>query len=192
MLWAAVVPVALFELAVGGLVLRGDMPAPYRAYYVDKTSDCWKHVTSGDYTMGTTLSFVDGKGPLFFPNKICGWFYPGPHGTWSYGRYSLLRFAFAPQGRPLQLTIAAGAMVTDDAPIQRVMVSVNGKRLATLSFGSTEADIRQVTIPAALAADGNLDLRFDYPNARPGDEMGPNEDPHLRAIRMVALTLAPA
>ena len=42
----------------------------------------------------------------------------------------------------------------------------------------------------AASGDG-LELRFAYPNARPGDELGPNEDTHLRAIRMVALTLSP-
>lgn len=190
LLWATAALVALFELGAASLILRHDgMPAAYRAYYVDKTSDCWRHVTAGDYQLGTTLSFVSTRGPLFFPNKVCGWFYPTETGTWSYGRFSLLRFVFTPVNAPLTLRFAAGAMVDDDEPTQPVLVSANGHRLATLSFSDPQADIKEVDIPANLAQTGRIEIRFDYPGARPGTELGPNEDPHLRAIRMVALTL---
>ena len=40
-----------------------------------------------------------------------------------------------------------------------------------------------------LAHSGTLDIRFDYPDARSGRELGPNEDSHLRAIRMVSLVV---
>ena len=189
LLWAAVLPVVLAELAATGLVFRHDMSAPYRAYYIDKTTDCWRHVTTGDYTLGTTLSFVSSKQPLFFPNKICGWFYPTDSGTWSYGRYSLLRFVFTPAGGPLQLRLSAGAMVSPVAPEQSVAVSANGRHLALLTFDRLAADDKQIEIPAEIADSGRIELRFDYQNARPGTELGPNEDPHLRAIRMVTLTL---
>lgn len=189
LLWAAVVPVVLLELGAAGLAFRNDMPAAYRAYYIDQTTDCWPHVTAGDYALGTTLSFVAGHEPLFFPNKVCGWFYPSPSGTWSYGRYSLLRFNFAPRSGPLRLRLVAGAMVNPDAPTQRVVVSVNGSRLATLSFTGVGTEVEDVTIPVDLAGSGRLEVRFDYPDARPGNELGLNQDSHLRAIRMVALTL---
>ena len=50
---------------------------------------------------------------------------------------------------------------------------------------------QNLTLPAALAATGRIDLRLDYPDARPGTAMSPNADPHLRAVHVVALTLAP-
>ena len=122
---------------------------------------------------------------------FCGWFYPNDQGTWSYGRYSLLRFKFPPPGGALTLTLTAGAMVTPAHPQQDVTVSINGEALTTLSFDSVEPQSRTVVIPAALAAQGatGLELRFDYPYARPGTELGPNEDSHLRALRMLSLTL---
>ena len=190
-LWAACAAIGLAELTVASLVLRPDVTEAYRAYYIDRSTDCWPHQTAAAYAPGTTLSFVYGRGTPFDPNKLCGWFYPNAHGTWSYGRFSLLRFNFPPSDRPLRLTLAAGAMVTSAHPSQRVVVSANGTPLGTLLFDSPDAMVKTLEIPASLAAGGRLDLRFDYPDARSGRELGPNEDTHLRALRMVALTLAP-
>lgn len=190
-LWTACIVVGLAELGVASLVLRPNVDPVYRAYFIDRSSDCWPHQTPAAYTLGTTLSFIYGRGTPFDANKICGWFYPNARGTWSYGRYSLLRFAFAPVGRPLRLTLAAGAMVNPTHPTQHVAVSVNGTPLVTLLFDTPDAAVKTLDIPANLATSGHLDLRFDYPDARSGRELGPNEDSHLRALRMVALTLAP-
>lgn len=190
-LWTACALVGLAELAVASLVLHPNVDPVYRAYFIDRSSDCWPHQTPASYVPGTTLSFVYGRGTPFDANKICGWFYPNAHGAWSYGRFSLLRFNFAPVDRPLRLTLAAGAMVSAAHPGQRVAISINGTRLGTLLFDTPEAVVKTLDIPAGLAASGRLDLRFDYPDARSGRELGPNEDPHLRALRMVALTLAP-
>lgn len=188
-LWLPVALVAAFELFAAGLILRPSVDDTYRAFFIDKTSDCWPHDTPAAYVLGTTLSFVDGKPNLFFPNKICGWFYPNAKGTWSYGAYSLLRFKFPGLAAPLRLTITAGAMIDATHQAERVAVSANGQALTTLSFASTEPETKTVDIPASLAASGSLDIRFDYPDARSGRELGPNEDAHLRAIRVVALAI---
>ena len=190
--WAAIVALGLFELGVAGLALRPRVTPEYRAYFIDKTSDCWPHTTSGAYTLGQTLSFVDGKGVSFVPNKICGWFYPGADGTWSYGRFSVLRLVFPPGSAALTLTMTAGAMVEKARPLQRVVVSTNGQPLCTLAFDSATPETKTLAVPAALTATGRIELRFDYPDAGPGTELGPNGDAHLRAIRMVALTLTAA
>ena len=192
-LWLAVVLVAGCEAFATSLVLHPNVDATYRAYYIDKSSDCWPHVTPAAYTLGQELTFIDGPGTRFDANKICGWFYPNDKGTWSYGSYSLLLFVYPPVGAPLPLTLTASAMVSAAHPVQRVVVSGNGEALGTLSFDSVEPEVRTLAIPLALAdAGGGLELRFDYPDARPGTELGPNEDGHLRALRMVALTLAPS
>ena len=191
LLWTATGLVALAELATAALILAPRVDPAYRAYFIERSSDCWPHKTDGHYALGTTVSFIYGARPDFTPNKICGWFYPGPQGTWSYGSYSLLRFRFAPAAGPLRLTLTAAGMVDAAHPVQRVAVSANGTPLGTLQFGAGAA-AQSLTVPAALAATGDIELRFDYPDARPGTEIGPNEDSHLRAIRAVTLTLAPA
>lgn len=192
LLWFACGAVALLELGVAGLALRPRVEATYRAYFIDRSSDCWPHETPAAYTLGTTLSFIYGTGHDFAASKICGWFYPTARGTWSYGSHSVLRFVYAPGAGPLRLGLAAGAMVDGAHPVQRVVVSADGRQLATLVFDRPDAVVRQLTIPAELTGDGRLELRLDYPDARPGTALGPNEDPHPRALRMVALTLAPA
>jgi hypothetical protein len=195
LLWIAAGVVVSAEMLVAGLALYPSASAAYQDYYIDRRTDCWPHVTPAAYVPGTALSFIYGQRPDFVANKICGWFYPNEHGTWSYGTYSQLRFVFPAAGGALRLTLNAGAMVNANDPTQRVVVSANGKMLATLNFNSADPQELSLDIPAEMAAASatGLDLRFDYPDARSGSEMGPNEDPHLRAIRMVTLTLgAPA
>jgi hypothetical protein len=188
-LWLPIVLVAGFELYAASLVLRPSVDATYRAYFIDKTSDCWPHVTPASYELGKDLSFTEGAPNLFFPNKGCGWFYPNAKGTWSYGPFSTMLFRFPGEDLPLTLTINAGAMVDAAHPNQRVEVSANGTKLGTLSFGSMEPEVRTVSIPAELGKTGSLDLRFDFPDARSGKELGPNEDAHLRAIRFVSMKI---
>jgi len=190
--WAATGLVFLAELAALALMLRPSVDPAYRAYYIDKTSDCWPHRTAAAYRLGTRLSFtVPPDGPEFTPNKICGWFYPDAGGTWSYGRFSRLAFVFPPADLPLRLTLEAAAMVDAAHPHQAVVVSANGQQVGTLVFASATPTAQHLMLPPALAATGRIDLRLDYPDARPGTAMSPNADPHLRAIRVVALTLLP-
>ena len=190
--WAATGLAVLVELAAVALMLRPGVDPAYRAYYIDRTSDCWPHRTAAAYKLGTRLSFTaPPDGPEFTPNKICGWFYPDARGAWSYGRFSRLAFVFPPADLPLRLTLEAAAMVDAAHPRQSVVVTANGKGLGTLVFASTTPAAQNLVLPPAIAATGRVDLRLDYPDARPGTAMSPNADPHLRAIRVVALTLLP-
>jgi hypothetical protein len=191
LLWIAAGLVGLAELAVAGLVLMPRAGPVYRAYFIAKISDCWPHQTDGHYTLGTTLWFATGHSPDFTPNKICGWFYPSAEGDWSYGDYSLLLLVFPPVETPLTLTLTATAMTTPAHPIQRVIVTANGATLGTVNFEGGAPQTKTLNVPAAIAGNGGMQLRFIYLDARPGTELGPNEDAHLRAIRMVSLTLAP-
>ena len=192
LLWLAVPLVASFELYAASLVLRPNVDPVYRAYFIDRSTDCWPHVTAARYSLGKPLSFVAGSPNLFLPNKGCGWFYPNARGTWSYGRYSTLMFRFSPVDVPLALTITAGAMVNPAHPTQRVEVSANGQKLGALRFDAVAPETRSVAVPAELAKGGSLDMRFDFPDARSGRELGPNEDSHLRAIRFLSVTLQKA
>ena len=83
-------------------------------------------------------------------------------------------------------------IATPALPTQRVIVTANEATLGTLSFAGGAPQTKTLDVPAAVASNGGMQLRFTYLDARPGTELGPNEDPHLRAIRMVSLKLAPA
>jgi hypothetical protein len=193
LLWIGIVLVGGFELWSASLILRPNADPVYRAYFIDKTSDCWPHLTDGDYALGKSIGFLLDWREAADRIKICGWFYPDNTGTWSYGAYSRLRTKFATADMQLTLTITAGAMVSAAHPEQRVMVSANGTRLGTLSFTSGELEAKSIDIPQSIADLGvtGLDWQFDYPDARPGTEMGAGTDPHPRALRLVAIRIAP-
>ena len=182
-----------FELWSASLILRPNVDPVYRAYFIDKTSDCWPHLTDGDYALGESIGFLSDRRETADRIKICGWFYPDGTGTWTYGAFSRLRTRFPPAATPLVLTITAGAMVSATHPQQRVTVSVNGSTLGTLSFTSGELAARSIDIPQAIAdrSAAGLDWQLDFPDARPGTEMGPQNDPHPRALRVVAIKIAP-
>jgi hypothetical protein len=191
LLWAGVAIVALAELVVTATILHPRVDPAYKAYYIDKSSDCWPHQTEGKYELGKELNFV-GYPDDFAPNKVCGWFYPRSVGTWSYGPYSELRFRFAPTDEALQLTLNGAGMVEPAHRVQHVEVTANDQKVGEMVFDSTTPVTKQLTLPAGIGKSGLVELRFDYPDARRGDEMGLNEDPHLRAIRVLTLKLGPA
>ena len=193
LLWGGIVLVGGFELWSASLILRPNVDPVYRAYLIDKTSDCWPHLTDGDYALGESIGFLSDRRETADRIKICGWFYPDGTGTWTYGAFSRLRTRFPPAATPLVLTITAGAMVSATHPEQRVTVSVNGSTLGTLSFTSGELAARSIGIPKAIAdlSATGLDWQLDFPDARPGTEMGPQNDPHPRALRVVAFKIAP-
>ena len=193
LLWIGILAIGGFELWSASLILRPQVDATYRAYFIDKTSDCWPHLTDGDYVLAESLGFLPDRRERADRIKICGWFYPDNTGTWSYGAFSRLRTKFAPIGAPLILTITAGAMVSAAHPEQRVVVSVNGTALGMLRFDSLDLEARSIEVPRSVAdmSANGLDWQLDYPDARSGTEMGPQNDPHPRALRVVAVKIAP-
>ena len=51
-----------FELLVVWWMLHPQVPADYRAYYIDETTTCLNQPVSGDYVLGTKVSFLsDGR-----------------------------------------------------------------------------------------------------------------------------------
>ena len=193
LLWSGIVLVGGFELWSASLILRPNVDPVYRAYFIDKTSDCWPHLTDGDYALGESIGFLPDRRETADRIKICGWFYPDGTGTWTYGAFSRLRTRFPPAATPLVLTITAGAMVSATHPEQRVTVSVNGSTLGTLSFTGGDPAAQSIDIPRAIARGSatGLEWQLDFPDARPGTEMGPQNDPHPRALRVVAFKIAP-
>ena len=193
LLWIGIMLVGGFELWGASLILRPNVDPVYRAYFIDKTSDCWPHLTDGDYALGESIGFLSDRREAADRIKICGWFYPDGTGTWTYGAFSRLRTRFPPADTPLVLTITAGAMVSATHPEQRVTVSVNGSTLGTLRFTSGDPAAQSIDIPRAIAGGSatGLDWQLDFPDARPGTEMGTQNDPHPRALRVVALKIAP-
>ena len=97
------------------------------------------------------------------------------------------------EGAPLEQRIVKAVADVTDSPAG-LLLTPDGAGLGVTGVwnwpGETVA-AGDTVLASHLAATGRIDLRLDYPDARPGTAMSPNADPHLRAIHVVALTLAP-
>jgi hypothetical protein len=124
---------------------------------------------------------------------MAGWSLPEPWGTWSQSRTAsiVIRLAREPAG-DLALQLEGRAFVNDEHRQQRVVVSVNGMVLETLSFASPRAaESRTVRIPqAALAGNKRLVMiRLMFPDARPPRELGSGDEVQPRAFGLTTLRL---
>lgn len=191
-LYGVAAVVALFELGSLWLALHPNVDNDYRAYFLDKTTTCLNQSVSGKYTLGERISFTSyGWGPG--KNiKVCGWDGPAGNGLHSVGEESRLRFRFAGSPPPARLNIGIEAIVAQDHPFQRVILTGNGVRIAEVEVRANRIGIFDLDLPPAVFADHPhlLDLKLSYPDAvrmNPGDA-----DVIKRAIKLRWAELDPA
>jgi hypothetical protein len=120
-----------------------------------------------------------------------GWSNPEPWGTWSDGDLAELRLDLVPDERAdLDLVVTANAFVSAAHPLQRMRVSLDGTRLASISYsdaaGSGE---RRVRVPHALAAAAGDDamLRFEFEDATSPAALGQSSDGRRLALGIISL-----
>lgn len=139
----------------------------YRAYYIDRTTDCYPLPVAGTYRLGDRVPFgaaAEGKRASL---ARCGWRDPEAAGSWSDGDRSMLRFAVAPQPADLVLELNARPYLDPQTPRQRIEVSANGSPLETLELTEKGPTTRRLVIPAGvIGSTGWLDLTLTYPDAR--------------------------
>lgn len=178
-----------FELMVVWWMLHPQVPPDYRAYYIDHSTTCLNQPVSGDYALGTNVSFRSDGGEMAKPLRVCGWSGPAGDGTHAVGQTSRLRFALPPDVEgPLQLTLELVAIEREGYPSQRVVISVNGTELDTVTAtaGAPVTDI--VTIPApVIAAGDSVELFLDFPDAI---RMSPSDsNTRMRSVKLLSTRL---
>lgn len=186
--YGAVALAIAFEIVVAWLMLHPDVPADYRAYYIDRTTTCLNQPVSGDYAFGTTVSFRDDGRALAKPLRVCGWEGPAGDGTHAVGSSSRLRFA-VPDGEtgPLRLTLELIAVARDGHPSQRVEVSGNGRVLGVVTVLPGAPQSFDLTVPPETWDGGALDIELAYPDAI---RMAPTDsDSRLRSIKLLSARL---
>jgi hypothetical protein len=196
------------ELAVAWLALHPHVDANYRAYYIDQTTTCLNKPVTGEYTLGSTVSFMPDDQVGARHLRVCGWAGPGGDGTHSVGTSSRLRFAIPPPDSNLILQLWATAVVAPDGRDQQViLLSSTGARLGEAAIPSGATRVLEFTVPPAAYSHRRqrLDVILRYPNAmamaphvgatdyraiklmsaqlrRPGDppSNGPSDDPRAQ------------
>lgn len=192
--WTLIGLVLAFEGVVGVLALNPRVSEPFRAYYIDRTSDCWPLPITGQFELGKTLSFLAGSPDPVHHNRLCGWIDPEATGTWSVGNEARLRFRvpFAPSDVLLELDLLP--FTAEGLPEQTVLFTVNGTPLEVLRLGPFSTGLKYFRIPRQVLLDnwGRLDLEMRFPNAQAPVTLGVNNDRRKLAVRIISarLTLA--
>lgn len=182
-----------FELIVLWLALHPQVPADYRAYYIDHSTTCLNQPVTGNYALGTTVSFRSDGRELAIPLRVCGWEGPAGDGTHAVGMTSRLRFALPPAfAGPLRVTLELVAIVHDGHPSQRVEIKINGEDSQTaIALAGVPLTV-DLEVPAAIvaASPATLELALQFPDAirmAPGDS-----DTRMRSIKLLSARLEPA
>jgi hypothetical protein len=189
--YGAVAIVALFELGVFWLMLHPDVPADYRAYFIDKTTTCLNQPVAGTYTLGETIDFTPPGAADAKPIKVCGWEGPVGDGNHAVGTSARLRFVYAEPAPALTLKLRMIAVKKDGQPTQRVEVDFNGAAIDTLTVTPDAPQDFTVAVPADLAgaANGRVEVELRFPDAVQMGDMDP--DNRRRSIKLVSAALIP-
>jgi len=180
---------ALFELGVLWLMLHPNVPADYRAYYIDKTTTCLNQPVTGTYTLGTVIPFTPEGRDAAKLIRVCGWERPTGDGTHTVGTSARLRFAYAEPATALTLKLSMVPVQKDgQLTTQRVEIVANGTLVDTVMLDAPTP--REVSLPLPAPADGKLELELRFPDAV---QMGPTDpDNRLRSIKLLSAALLPA
>ena len=179
-----------FKLVVVWWMLHPQVPPDFRAYYIDRTTTCLNQPVSGEYVLGTTVSFRSDGHALAKPLRVCGWEGPAGDGTHAVGTSSRLRFAIpATERGSLFLSLELVAVERDGHPAQRIGIEANGVELGVanaLAGVPLEVDIE---IPSEVVAVGTraVDVILHFPDAismSPGDS-----DTRWRSVKLLSARL---
>lgn len=194
LLYLLVIPVVLFEATVAVLALMPQVDERYRAFFIDRTTDCWPLDVAGTYDLGETVSLMPPKSAEQTAILRCGWLAPQETGTWALGPEAELRLNVPDPPTDLLLDLELVPFNIDQHPVQTVRVYVNGKGLQTLQLEGTDARHLEIAIPADYVAlgDQRIDVGFGFPSAHAPVEFGINNDKRRLSIRLLSLRLTRA
>jgi hypothetical protein len=190
LLWGGILVAALFELAIAWLALHPRVDANYRAYYIDQTTTCLNKPVTGEYQLGSTVSFMPDDQIGARHLRVCGWAGPGGDGTHSVGTSSRLRFAVADTTADLILQLWLTAITPPDGRDQRIVLrSATGVAIGEASIPAGVTRVLEFKVPAAAVSQTRkrLDVVIRYPAAA---AMSPHVgDTDFRAIKLMSVQL---
>ncbi len=183
--YAGAAALALGELAILALALTPKVDAAYRAYYLDRTTTCLDRKVSGEYAIGTTVSFRPDGAEAMTKIRVCGLDGPVDDGTHSVGTSSRLRIvATSASALTLRLTLdRAGAAA---GTRQRVRVLADGATVGEIAADGDAEQTAEFALPAVLA-DGTAEIVLEYPDAVKPTPL--TSETRLRAIRLLSFQL---
>ena len=151
--------------------------------------------------LGCAACSADGAGAIARSKEpvpltlLTGWSGREAWGTWSDGPVAFAS-AVLPPGppAPVEVEIEAWAFLSLEHPRQRVHIQANGQSLAQLDYEwGTDLRHRRLRIPASVVAagQGQLLLRFQFPDAVSPAALGQSQDGRQLALGMLSLRMRP-
>ncbi len=185
--------IAVGVLAVLGstalwLAAHPNVSDDYRAYFIDRSTDCWTANVDGSLPPGGRIWFVSTENASAKSVLDCGWIAPEATGTWSSGHDAQL--AIKPQG-PGPWVVELDLLPF--SPPQRLTIEAKGKTLletVLVKGGAIQHRLR--LLPTHLDADGRAVLRFTLPDGVSPSDLGLVPDPRKLALRLLSLKVSAA
>lgn len=178
--------VALFELGMSWVALHPNVPADYRAYYIDATTTCLNQPVSGAYAQGTRIPFISGYEKLITPLRVCGWEGPAGDGLHAVGESARLRLKLLGSAHDVTLRLAMVAVDFAGAVGEPVDVVVNGSTIGRAQVQTgTPQDFAFAVPDAVLGTAKVLDVELAFPRAIRVDPQ--DSDTRKRSIKLVAV-----
>jgi hypothetical protein len=183
--------IVAFAAAVCLMVLHPRVSDAYRAFYLDKTTDCWPLPVSGRVALDTDISFVGlESGKVTRGLRRCGWLDPQETGTWASGPEARLLLNPGQRERDLQLILDVLPFFTAAYPTQSVGVELNGKRVADWVLDRNSEPRQTIALPLdRIGETGPIEIAFHLPDAVSPAQAGLNQDRRRVSIRLLSLHL---
>lgn len=182
------------EAVMAAFAMSPDVDPVYRSVYIDRQTACYPVEVTGEYRLGTRLSFGFEQGALRRTVVRCGLRDPDRawDGSWSDGERTLLEFAVEPPLTGLRLDAVIWPFLDGGIASQRVVVSANAVRIAELVLDSNSAPYQTILVPGPIARanEGRVEISFEYPDARSPRELGIGNDDYAYAVFIRSVRLS--
>ncbi|MDX9670474.1 MULTISPECIES: DUF6311 domain-containing protein [unclassified Pseudomonas] len=116
-----------------------------------------------------------------------GWSTPEAWGTWSDGQDAELLLRVSPGTRAIVIDALAFAMPPNLS--QRVIVSINGVEAYSTRLTQVQGNRLEIPLSAAQAAEENLTVRLQLPDAISPKKLGFNDDARVMGLGLKTLTV---
>lgn len=162
----------------------------YRAFFLDRTTQCWPRNASGSIELGHEVSFRRDDEDAGARNVLeCGWNSPIDNGTWSKGPEARLKFKVPAEGARLEMTLRP--FVTEQHPQQRFQIWAGKWQLARIVLMDDSLRQQSVNIPDLAVENGEVVLSLRFEDSTSPREQGLGNDRRDYAVQLEALTLQP-
>lgn len=167
--------------------------AAYRAYYIERSTDCWPTEVAGTLPSSGRVWFSETR--VEAPARAvlnCGWTSPQQTGVWSIGQEA--RLVLKPQGTgPWAVDFDIMPFVADSHPRQRVRISAGSTTLSELELRRGSPISHRLVIPSNLAdPDGRILLVLALPDHVSPMELGYGLDRRELAVRLLSMQVTPS